>query len=129
MGSETEQTTLPDVLSLIGRLEQTTVVRGAVGAGKALLRISRARKEDIEKRLSLCRSCSHLDKHSRCDLCKCFVLLKTTITSESCPEGKWSATAPRLPVGFKVNSSENSGLIQPAHRVGCKGCKHDETLL
>jgi len=118
MDPEVEQTTLSDVLSLVGRLNKIEAVRGSVGVGKALLGISRARKEDIEKRMSICKSCSHLSKHSRCDLCKCFVLLKTTITSERCPEGNWEATAPRAPVGFQLEGSENPELIQK----GCAGC-------
>lgn len=43
-------------------------------------------------RLSLCRACPHLQRTaagSRCDLCHCYVRLKTKFRAESCPAGKW----------------------------------------
>jgi hypothetical protein len=41
-------------------------------------------------RLDICNTCPQLTKHSKqCKECGCFVFLKTKLSSEKCPLGKW----------------------------------------
>ena len=44
--------------------------------------------EEQNRRLSLCRSCPRLSG-SQCAVCTCFVEVKTLLTTERCPLGKW----------------------------------------
>ena len=47
-------------------------------------------KKNQKLRLSICRSCDFFQKDSqRCLKCGCYVNIKTSWASESCPEGKW----------------------------------------
>jgi hypothetical protein len=40
-------------------------------------------------RLQICLGCEHLQKHTRCDKCGCFMKVKTKLTYAKCPIGKW----------------------------------------
>jgi len=43
-----------------------------------------------EERLKVCSECPHLKKLARqCDLCGCFLDLKTKLLEASCPINKW----------------------------------------
>ena len=42
------------------------------------------------ERLKVCVECSHFRKTARqCDLCSCFMDLKTKMLEATCPAGKW----------------------------------------
>lgn len=41
------------------------------------------------KRRRVCESCPHLNKTKRCDLCGCFYLAKTMVSTSECPEKRW----------------------------------------
>ena len=44
-----------------------------------------------KERLDICYSCEHLFKPTKqCKKCGCFVFAKSKISSEQCPELKWS---------------------------------------
>lgn len=50
------------------------------------------KKDYILERLNICKSCEHLKKPlgiMQCDLCKCVIILKTSIKSSECPIKKW----------------------------------------
>lgn len=43
-----------------------------------------------QERLSICKGCEHLTgKLNQCDLCNCFMNIKTRIFFAQCPIGKW----------------------------------------
>lgn len=53
-------------------------------------RVPRGDRELIEKRLSICNTCSWFNKRlAKCKKCGCFMRLKTTLETASCPVGKW----------------------------------------
>lgn len=83
-------------------------IHGATGITKALLHIGRAAPAVIDQRMAVCRGCPRLRPGGRCDACGCFVSLKTTLATESCPVGKWSAAAP--------------APASPGRGGGCGGC-------
>jgi len=43
----------------------------------------------IEERKSICGTCEHLTKMRTCDICGCFMPVKTFIPNASCPISKW----------------------------------------
>lgn len=43
---------------------------------------------DRDNRLALCKACQHIN-NSRCGLCGCFLTVKSWMTTERCPKGKW----------------------------------------
>jgi hypothetical protein len=49
----------------------------------------KADEKIIEKRLSTCETCPYKMHGNRCKLCGCFIILKSGIISESCPDGRW----------------------------------------
>jgi hypothetical protein len=40
-------------------------------------------------RLDVCSVCSHL-RGSQCELCSCFVAVKSKLRTEACPKGFWN---------------------------------------
>ncbi len=48
-----------------------------------------ATKEQSQQRYAICMTCKKLTKIKTCELCGCFVIGKTKILKEKCPEGKW----------------------------------------
>jgi hypothetical protein len=51
--------------------------------------IATSRKEQIE-RLNICNLCENFKKEYKiCDMCGCFMPLKSKIKQLSCPKGKW----------------------------------------
>lgn len=47
-------------------------------------------KTTYRDRLVICDACDkHRNKWGQCDLCKCFVRIKTKGRVEECPEGRW----------------------------------------
>ena len=65
------------------------------------------------QRLSICNSCEFLDKDSKsCNVCGCFVEVKTSWASEKCPIDKWVSEI----------SSENQSVSQPIPASGDCGC-------
>ena len=77
------------------------LAHGAVGLGKAVLRIDRADAETIAVRRDACRVCEFaenrkrkdgkegLTTRSKCFICKCFIAPKTMVNGEKCPKEKW----------------------------------------
>ena len=50
----------------------------------------RSTTEDVDSRLSICKSCEHFIKLSnQCKKCGCFMNLKTKLADATCPIGKW----------------------------------------
>ena len=42
------------------------------------------------KRVKICRSCEYFNKEEvRCNDCGCYLLLKTLMKTQSCPQNKW----------------------------------------
>jgi thiol-disulfide isomerase/thioredoxin len=71
-----------------------------IGGGlKSLTRIVKNKLKGVDdkveesvkmNRLAICNSCPKLNKTlTQCDVCKCFLAVKTQYKEESCPEGKW----------------------------------------
>lgn len=51
-----------------------------------------ASKKTQQCRMTICKSCQFLQEDSeRCLSCGCYVSIKTSWASESCPEGKWDS--------------------------------------
>lgn len=79
------------------------IIVGVKGITQSILHINRAKEPEIKRRLEICRECSEATKNlskafeknkglttkSRCQVCGCFIWLKTSLRSESCPLGKW----------------------------------------
>jgi hypothetical protein len=45
--------------------------------------------EVYAKRLEICEECSHFTKTRQCDLCYCFMDMKTRLENAYCPIRKW----------------------------------------
>lgn len=46
--------------------------------------------EEYEKRINICKTCEHFDSYKdKCKLCGCYMTMKTRLSGESCPVGKW----------------------------------------
>lgn len=62
---------------------------GALVHGRPLL----APPEVVDRRMILCEACSFHYRDSmgalRCSDCQCYLAAKTTLTTESCPVGRW----------------------------------------
>ena len=41
-----------------------------------------------KKRLKICQMCEHFDG-TRCQICKCFMSVKTKLLGANCPKGRW----------------------------------------
>lgn len=67
-------------------------VKGALRSAKAII-AHKGRKvtlEESDRRMSICLSCEHLiPKTRQCDVCKCFMNLKTRFEGMECPINKW----------------------------------------
>jgi hypothetical protein len=91
----------PDCLS-------SKILRAAVGAStgfaiQAGIVPRRVSLDQLEERRNKCRECPAATRNrermhlptkgltslSTCRFCKCFIMLKTQIPEERCPEGKW----------------------------------------
>jgi hypothetical protein len=68
------------------------ILVGAIGIGKAMAGFDRPEVAEIQRRVSICNSCTSgsilLDKWL-CPACKCLIAAKIRILSQSCPLGKW----------------------------------------
>jgi recombinational DNA repair protein RecR len=51
-----------------------------------------SKKKTPEERMAICKKCPHLKKWKVCDICKCFMPLKTKIRWAECPleDPKWT---------------------------------------
>ena len=59
--------------------------------------LSSSREQLALERLASCGECRHQVETfglKRCQLCSCFLELKTRVLSESCPIARWSSAAP-----------------------------------
>lgn len=44
----------------------------------------------VDARMAACRACpKYLPSSNQCAVCTCVLSLKTQLSTESCPEGKW----------------------------------------
>jgi hypothetical protein len=80
-----------------------TIHKGASGLARAALGIGQAPVEVIERRRRECCRCEHLTGPvstatngspqltalNLCRLCGCFVIAKTTLCAEKCPQNRW----------------------------------------
>jgi len=59
-------------------------------AGKIMTNGVKVSSALAQRRLAVCRSCSHLLKTTgNCKKCGCFVDVKTKYADQNCPVGKW----------------------------------------
>lgn len=66
--------------------------KGVVGAAKAICNIGVLSIDIINKRRDICKSCEYnnrIDGYNQCMKCACVISLKTKLTKETCPIGKW----------------------------------------
>jgi hypothetical protein len=59
---------------------------------KALIKGEKVRlsKGEAEERMKICASCEeYIKEENRCNLCGCYMRVKTRIATEKCPIGKW----------------------------------------
>ena len=51
-----------------------------------------SKKKTPEERMAICRKCPHLGRWKVCEICKCFMPLKTKIRWAECPleDPKWT---------------------------------------
>ena len=55
-----------------------------------LLRKENWTEEEVyAKRIEICGECSHFTKTRQCDLCHCFMDMKTRLENAYCPIRKW----------------------------------------
>ena len=51
-------------------------------------------QEIYEDRMAICKGCSYYSSVlGNCKVCLCFMKLKSKISSQSCPKGKWQKTS------------------------------------
>ena len=51
-------------------------------------------KEIYEDRLAICKGCTYYSSVlGNCKICKCFMKIKSKISSQSCPKGFWQKTS------------------------------------
>lgn len=51
---------------------------------------SRVAKEEIQKRMDICKQCEFFEPiFGRCKKCGCFLKVKTMFRTQACPIGKW----------------------------------------
>ena len=51
-------------------------------------------QEIYEDRIAICKGCSYYSSVlGNCKVCLCFMKLKSKISSQSCPKGKWQKTS------------------------------------
>lgn len=48
-----------------------------------------AKREVIAERLEKCRICEFRMTRDRCSKCGCFIVAKTGLEAEKCPDGQW----------------------------------------
>lgn len=47
-------------------------------------------KKEQEMRYQICKSCEeYIESTDQCNVCMCFMSLKTRLKNSSCPKGKW----------------------------------------
>lgn len=55
--------------------------------------------EEYQRRMDICAKCPYFDRtiahHPQCSFCSCFLILKASISTESCPKGHWPGDKPR----------------------------------
>ena len=45
-----------------------------------------------EQKMEICRKCEHyIEKSGRCDICKCYMSMKTRFNVFNCPAGHWTS--------------------------------------
>jgi len=44
-----------------------------------------------QQRVEHCQTCEHITMFNTCELCNCFMPMKTKLPGAACPKGKWSA--------------------------------------
>tara|TARA_Y100000310_G_scaffold295800_1_gene327493 strand:- start:265 stop:606 length:342 start_codon:yes stop_codon:yes gene_type:complete len=66
------------------------LLKGAKGIAKSTLGIDIAGKDTIKIRRQICEDCDKR-KDKRCGACGCYIVHKTRLASESCPNGYWVA--------------------------------------
>ena len=71
-----------------GKSLPKSIKKGIIAATKGEKLISGPEEKD--KRMKICLNCLNYNKISTlCDMCGCFVAIKTKLDYESCPAGKW----------------------------------------
>lgn len=68
-----------------------------------------ATNEEIDQRMSICKSCEHFNKEREtCKICGCACALKASWLSSNCPLNKWP-TLPLVPPDSESNSQPLPG--------------------
>lgn len=81
-----QQKQLPSYLEMAQNLAFSAInaIKYALKTGQVV-----ASQETIEKRVKTCTACNFLIHARRCKLCGCFIVAKTGLAAEKCPQGKW----------------------------------------
>lgn len=88
--------TREDYRALYDKLYQNpSIAEKAVGLATAIVKhvvdgLAKTPEKELRQRLEICGSCDQL-KDSKCQVCGCYVSIKASWRSESCPIGKWSS--------------------------------------
>jgi hypothetical protein len=75
-------------------LEKVKNVGGALGRF-VKIGMKTVSEKTKQKRLSICQGCEYYDKElMKCNVCGCYLEVKTKMASESCPLNKWGVELP-----------------------------------
>ena len=93
------------VVKTLGRFANSTAKHIANGR-------ERAPDNVYKERLQICRDCEFYNnknpQHPRCNECGCFLLVKASWASESCPLKKWTGTKRKKGCGCGKKKSKNT---------------------
>ena len=64
------------------------IISGAKGLLKLSLKLDPSSEDLIKARLEVCNKCPE-NVNNKCDVCRCYILLKIKIRKEICPKRYW----------------------------------------
>lgn len=73
--------------------------KAAQAAGRVVKAVVKAQpllvsQATVDARNAACRACpKYLPASDQCSVCTCVISLKSQLSTESCPEGKWPVTS------------------------------------
>ena len=75
----------------VPRQNISTKIKEVKKATKDILKNNRVTEKEYEDRLKTCNDCVYLTRSTNmCKVCGCFMKVKASLPSSSCPLGKWS---------------------------------------
>lgn len=105
---------MPGIVDMMASATQAAITYAKTGTTTPEIR---------ESRLGICRGCEHfIPGTSRCDICKCFMKVKTWIAGVSCPDDppRWG------PAGDTAAAAGESPTNLPQASQGC-GCGKEQS--